>query len=97
LDNLVQTISGVATGETPTKPYRIQNEPPELKRAIDQLVEKLESAYPNLPNSRWVALRLLDGDERISEAIYKGELGDLTRGEPEVVSQGLEIELETAR
>ena len=97
LDNLVQAISGVATGETPTNPYRIQNEPPELKRAIDQLVEKLESAYPNLPNSRWVALRLLDGDERISEAIYKGELGDLTRGEPEVVSQGLEIELETVR
>ena len=95
LDNLVQAISGVATGETPTKPYRIQNEPPKLKRAIDQLVEKLESVYPKLPNSRWVALRLLDGDERISEAIYKGELGDLTRGEPEVVSQGLEIELET--
>ncbi len=39
--------------------------------------------YPGLPNARWVALRLLDGDEEIIEALRKGELGDLSRGDLE--------------
>ncbi len=37
----------------------------------------IEATFPELPNSRWVALRLLDGDKRIEEAIVRGELGDL--------------------
>ncbi len=97
LEALVQTISEVATGETINKPYRILNEPPELKGAIDILVEKIESVYPQLPNSRWVAQRLLDGDERISEALYKGELGELRTVEQEIPGQRLEIELEAAQ
>ena len=48
-----------------------------------------------LPNARWVALRLLDGDERIAEAIRSGELGDLKRQEPEA-KQDLIIHLEPA-
>ena len=33
-------------------------------------------------NARWVALRLLEGDRSIAEAVHSGELGDLsqTRG-----------------
>ena len=30
-----------------------------------------------------VALRLLEGDKRIIEAVRNGELGDLTQGSPE--------------
>jgi ferrous iron transport protein B len=97
LGELVSAISEVATGETVTKPYRILNEPTELKGAIDVLVEKIESVYPGLPNSRWVAQRLLDGDERISEAFYKGELGELRSVEQEIPGQRLEIELEAAQ
>ncbi len=33
--------------------------------------------YPDLPNSRWVALRLLDGDEDIIKSLRNGELGQL--------------------
>lgn len=77
LDQLLQTISDVASGKTVCKPRRFQNEPPQLTQAIQILVEQLKQAYPGLPNARWVALRLLDGDERLIEAIQKGELGDL--------------------
>ena len=49
------------------------------------LVPQIEAVYPNLPNSRWIALRLLDGDERITEAFRSGELGDLTAGLDEEV------------
>jgi ferrous iron transport protein B len=48
-----------------------------LKRAINTLVTHIEARFPGLPNARWVALRLLDGDERISDAVKKGELGQL--------------------
>jgi ferrous iron transport protein B len=77
LELLLQTISDVATGRTVCNPRRFQNEPPRLKQATQILVEQLNQAYPGLPNARWVALRLLDGDERLIEAIQKGELGDL--------------------
>ncbi|MDA0747386.1 MAG: 50S ribosome-binding GTPase [bacterium] len=76
---LTQTISEVASGQVVCKPRRIQNEPPGLKRAIATLAEKVEVAFPGLPNSRWVALRLLEGDPRVVEAVRTGELGDLNQ------------------
>jgi Fe2+ transport system protein B len=77
---LLQAVSEVASGETVGKPYRVKYESPALKKAVTQLTAQIEAAYPDLPNARWVALRLLDGDERIAEALQKGELGDLTHG-----------------
>jgi len=94
LDQLLQAISDVATGRTVCAPHRIQNEPPRLKQAIHQLVEQINQAFPGLPNARWVALRLLDGDERIVEALQKGELGVLSRGSPEDVQPHLDLKLE---
>ena len=83
IPDLLAAISEVAAGQTVGKPYRIKYETPALKRAVSELTEQIESAYPDLPNARWVAIRLLDGDERIAEALRKGELGDLTHGDLE--------------
>jgi len=91
MDLLLQAIHEVAIGETVSKPYRVRYESPALKHAVSQLVEQLEVALPNLPNPRWVALRLLDGDERITEALRKGELGDLTYGNLEQRSAQLQV------
>jgi len=79
LPELLQAIHEVATGATVCKPYRVQSEPAALKQTVSRLAMQIEAAFPGLPNARWVALRLLDGDERIAEAVRKGELGDLTR------------------
>jgi len=49
-----------------------------LDRAVSQLVSEIEIAFPQVPNARWVALRLLDGDERIIQAVENGELGELS-------------------
>jgi ferrous iron transport protein B len=84
LPELLAAIHNVATGQTVCKPYRIKTESPEIKAALAQLVPQIEAAFPGLPNARWVALRLLDGDERLMQAVHQGELGDLTR--PELVS-----------
>ncbi len=74
---LIKTLSEVATGQTICRPHRIRSESPALKRAINQVVEKVTSQFPDLPNARWVALRLLEGDRHIVDALRSGELGEL--------------------
>ena len=91
IPDLLAAISEVAAGQTVGKPYRIKYETPALKRAVSELTEQIESAYPDLPNARWVAIRLLDGDERIAEALRKDELGDLTHGDLEQRPMQLQV------
>ena len=76
---LLAAIHDVATGQTICQPYRVKTESPAIQQALATLVPQIEAAFPGLPNTRWVALRLLDGDERLIEAVRQGELGDLTR------------------
>ena len=76
---LLAAIHDVATGQTICQPYRVKTESPAIQQALATLVPQIEAAFPGLPNARWVALRLLDGDERLIEAVRQGELGDLTR------------------
>jgi Fe2+ transport system protein B len=80
LDDLVAVIADVANGATRPKPRRLSSLSSDLERVVARLEEHVRELYPDLPNARWVALRLLDGDERIAEAIRLGELGDLSRG-----------------
>lgn len=75
LDLLVTTISEVASGKIKYSPHRIQHLSPSLASAVNKLSAQNENLYPALPNSRWVAMRLLDGDERINQALAHGELG----------------------
>lgn len=94
---LLRAISEVATGEFVCQPHRLKNEPPALKQAVNKLVATLEEAFPGLPNARWVALRLLDGDQRLIEAVQRGELGDLTRDDPGQTSGNLVLQLEASQ
>ena len=97
LDELLEAVAEIATGQTISKPHRVQNEPAHIKQALDQLVIEIEALYPGLPNARWVALRLLDGDEGIAKALSKGELGDLSRGmHPEETEQTMKLGTEAA-
>jgi len=75
LPELLQAIHDVASGAIVCRPHRIENEPPAIRSALNELVAKLEAAHPKLPNARWVALRLLGGDEHMAEALRKGEFG----------------------
>jgi Fe2+ transport system protein B len=85
LDALLQSIHDVATGKLRTKPHRIQQFSKELEGTISELAKKVRAVFPNLPNPRWVAIRLLDGDERIIEAFKKGDLGELSQNTTETV------------
>lgn len=96
IPDLLQAVSEVATGKIVCQPHRLKSEPPALKKAVAELVAHLETMFPGLPNARWVALRLLDGDPRIVEAVERGELGELIRTEASPVESNLYLPLEVA-
>ncbi|MCI0707461.1 MAG: 50S ribosome-binding GTPase [Ignavibacteriae bacterium] len=74
---LLRNIADVATGAFVCRPRRGWTESGSLKKAVDTLAEKIGNEFPGLPNVRWVALRLLEGDQRIIDAIRSGELTSL--------------------
>ena len=76
LHELVQTIADLISGAVISKPVH-PSHPPELESAVDELVPLIEQSAPGLPNARWVALRLLDGDHKVRQALLSGELADL--------------------
>jgi ferrous iron transport protein B len=92
LEDLLEVIHDVASGKIQCKPHRIQHLSPSLSEAVTKLASQVEAAFPGLPNSRWVALRLLDGDKRIGEAIKMGELGDLGQTRSESAEEPMELE-----
>ena len=75
LPQLLQTISEMASGQLVCSPHRLKNESPALSGAVVKLAAQVEADFPGLPNARWVALRLLDGDSRVEAALRNGELG----------------------
>ena len=78
MDELLAAIEEVVTGKYVCKPHKIKNRSPKLNHAITSLAAKLAREFPNLPNVNWVALRLLEGDNSIIEAVRSGELATVT-------------------
>lgn len=76
LSLLLQTVADLIEGRILTKPLRVSGTP-EFQKAIDQLVPLIEHLVPGIPNARWVAIRLLDGDARVRNALESGELPQL--------------------
>jgi ferrous iron transport protein B len=78
---LVQSVAEVAAGRAGTRPRRLPATPP-VERALEALAPLVSNAAPGLPNARWVATRLLDGDARVEEALSTGELSENGGGAP---------------
>ena len=79
IDRLLKEIDDMANGRTTCQPHRLEADVPAVRDGVNELVAELEQAFPNMPHAEWVALRLLEGDERIAEAIASGEIGTLGR------------------
>ena len=73
MKDLLNSIHDVATGKFICKPLRTIKEPDKVKKTIDKLSIQLESEYNDLPNARWIAMRLLEGDRRIISALKNDE------------------------
>jgi len=76
LHALLSAVEGVISGEIPIQPRRVEGTA-EFQRAVNELVPMIESLAPGVPNARWLAIRLLDGDTRVQQALLSGEMADL--------------------
>ena len=74
IPELITTVNEVANGNIVCKPHRIKNVPEDINKAVKKLSIEIKKQFPNIPNSRWIAFRLLEGDKRIIEALKAGEL-----------------------
>lgn len=81
MNELLNAIFEVATGKYVCKPYRLKSNSRELNYAVEKLSKILREEFPHLPNTKWVALRLLEGDQSIIESIRNGDLGNLKKQE----------------
>jgi ferrous iron transport protein B len=73
---LLGTIAEVIEGKVATKPIRVGGTP-EFQKAVQELAAMIEEMTPGIPNARWLAIRLLDGDARVQQALLNGELGEI--------------------
>ncbi|MEA1952648.1 MAG: ferrous iron transport protein B [Planctomycetota bacterium] len=92
IDELLEMVHDVAVGATECEPYRGDDLQSDLRQAVLQLEDELDIHFPGLPNSRWVALRLLDGDARIARAVRSGELGEYGQGREAAVAANNPLE-----
>jgi GTPase len=86
LHTLLETVDGVCAGTVITKPLRVTGTP-EFQRAVAELVPLIEAAAPGVPNARWIAIRLLDGDAQVEDALSSGRLANLVSEQQRVVDR----------
>ncbi len=79
MDELLKYIYQVASGEYVCRPFRLKRAAGAYEEHINRLIERIDAVFPGLPNKRWVAIRLLEGDQSLREAVRSGELGNLSQ------------------
>jgi ferrous iron transport protein B len=91
IDLLLKNIHDVATGAFVCRPHRVQTIPREVAHALDAITARVRGLFPDLPNARWVALRLLEGDQRMIDAVQSGELGTVVRNHTPTTPRPAEV------
>jgi len=76
VSTLLQTVAGVVDGSILTTPKRVEGTS-EFQHAVSELVPMIEKLVPGIANARWLAIRLLDGDAKVQNALTNGELPEL--------------------
>ncbi|WP_203363597.1 FeoB small GTPase domain-containing protein [Bacillus sp. REN10] len=69
IDQLLDTIDRMIDGKITTAPYRMTYSP-EIEEKIAQLIPSIEKIFDLTIPARWLALRLLDGDESLFQAYF---------------------------
>jgi ferrous iron transport protein B len=76
MPELIDAVARVADGTVVTRPRRVRASGTAAD-SVEELEALIEESYPGLPNAHWVALRLLEGDRQVEDAIRSGELARL--------------------
>lgn len=97
IPELLRELALMAARTDALPPLKLPLEVPGLTRALDRVESALHEAVPALPQARWVALRLLEGDREVIDAVRDGSLGQDRESSPETASSASrEIPLQLA-
>lgn len=77
MEKLLEAIEQVAEQNWNEKSVEPIPVPEDIEDSILSIENDLRSIYPDLPNARWIALRLLEGDVRIREALKNNEFEEM--------------------
>ncbi len=75
VEEALSVVHKVATGEIRPTAYHMDRHAPEVEETLNALATTVTDVFPAVPNARWVALRLLNSDDAVEEAVRTGELG----------------------
>lgn len=70
---LILEAVNIVTGAVKTQPHKVERSAA-LKQAIEELVPFIEKMCPGLPSADWIAVRLIEGDIGVREALLSGRL-----------------------
>ena len=72
IPDLLYAIEEVVSGKFQTKKQTYIDLPKENAEAIAELQSALSELNPELPNTRWLAMRLIEGDESVQKGVEEG-------------------------
>ena len=72
IPDLLFAIEEVVSGKFQTKKQTYIDLPKENAEAIAELKSALSELNPELPNTRWLAMRLIEGDESVQKGVEEG-------------------------
>ena len=72
IPDLLFAIEDVVSGKFQTKKQTYIDLPKENAEAIAELQSALSELNPDLPNTRWLAMRLIEGDESVQKGVMAG-------------------------
>jgi len=76
--HLIEVVADVVDGRVVSNPIVVPT-PEALQKEVNAVVPLVLALAPDLPNARWVAYRLIEGDHRVREALRSGELAKLAQ------------------
>ncbi|MCG8306343.1 MAG: ferrous iron transport protein B [Cytophagales bacterium] len=77
IHELLASIEQIALSEEPIKSRDLYDIDPKIAGPIHELNSSIRADFPFLPNSKWLATRLLDNDESIINSFKNGEISHL--------------------
>lgn len=77
IDELIDKIDLIANDGLITNPRKIEFKK-ELKEKLDQVVPLIESTFPGTHHAEWIAIRLIEGDEKIRQVLLNGNFNSLS-------------------
>jgi len=89
IPDLLFAIEEVVSGKFQTKKQTYIDLPKENAEAIAELKSALSELNPELPNTRWLAMRLIEGDESVQKGVEEGTFS--AENNPEKQSRVLRI------